>query len=345
MPHRADEPESFQPPASGPSTCTGHIEARPSSTRFKTALALSGGAARALSHVGVLEAVERSAFPVDMIAGSSMGAIIGGLYACYGSARAVEERLERFLRSRKFQRALSLAVSEREDGAGSLFDQMAFQLRKGLLVTRSVTRESLVPLDDYMELMSELIPDEPIETLGIPFGAVALDLLTGEEVLFRKGSLRTAICASAAIPGVLPPISHRGRSLVDGGWVDNVPAMPAIFMGAHFVVAVDAGWDVRELIRFPTSAMEIAFRSNDIARIELNRHRSAVADVLLKPQLVDVSWSEFNAMKRCVTAGREAWRQNLRSVRARRLQRWFRTAGGRLHPGRKNRWKRPVVVF
>ncbi len=247
--------------------------------RFKTALALSGGSARALSHLGVLERIEREKIPVDMIVGSSMGAVIGGLYAYYRDSATVADRLRRVFQSELFVKAASLVAEDTAHPVGTdrFFNRFMWLFRKGFYYTHSMLHTALVSEDLYEEIIGTLVPDTLIEDLPIPFASVAMDLLSGEEIVIAKGPLRRALAASSAIPGILPVVEIDGRPLVDGGWVDNVPVAPAIALGAHFVIAVDATLEMSGMADTPQSAMEIVFRCNEITRIVLTRHRKSHA--------------------------------------------------------------------
>jgi NTE family protein len=313
---------------------------------FKTALVLSGGSARALTHLGVLEEIEKHDIKVDMIVGASMGAVIGSLYAYYGEVGPVIEKMKKLVDNDLFLRTISVATEDvPELGPDGFFTRFVWLFRKGVYYTHSMIRPTLVPEEDYLEIMYELLPDHAIEDLPIPFAAVAMDLMNGEEIVLRRGSLRKAVTASAAIPGILPSIRHHGRILVDGGWVDNVPVAPAIAMGAHFVIAVDATLDVLGLGPPPNSAIESLFRCNEISRIALNRHRKTHADILLVPELGPLHWADFSGMKSCIEAGRAVIESNLTKIlRARKLRKYV-TLSGSLHPARRTHWKHPFFFY
>ena len=312
---------------------------------FKTALVLSGGSARALAHLGVLEELQKNRIRVDMVVGCSMGAIIGGLYAYYGDVAPVIEKMRELVESDLFLNAVSAASEDSPSVLTNGFlNRFIWLFRRGVYYTHSMIRPTLVTEETYSEIMNDLLPDHPIEDLSIPFASVALDLLSGEEVVSRKGSLRKAVAASAAIPGLLPPIELRGRTLVDGGWTDNVPVAPAIAMGAHFVIASDACLDIPHLGALPTSAIESLFRCNEITRILLNRHRKAYADIELIPDIGALYWANFGELDRCRSAGREAFRARAARIRRRRRLRLCQTLMGLLHPCRRGGWRHHFVM-
>lgn len=276
---------------------------------LKTALVLSGGAARGIAHLGVLRNLDQRTLPVHMILGTSMGAVIGALYAYHGAAAPVEEKIRAFVHSAAFRETLSLAVDEKAtlSPAQSLFDRFSQQIRKSYLYTRLVTRPSLVPEEEYWALLAEIIPDIRIEDLPVPFGAVALDILTGEEVVLTSGSLLKALGASASIPGMGPPVRYRGRLLVDGGWIDNVPCAPARHLGAQFVVAVDTSSEVADIQPLPSCALEYALRSSEASRIALSKMRLQGANFIIRPKVSHIRWSDFHLFDQTLQAGHEAW--------------------------------------
>ncbi len=309
---------------------------------FRTALVLSGGAARALAHLGVLEQLEKHRIRIDIIVGTSMGAIIGGLYAYYGRALFVNRHIRKFLESEIFQKGIALASDHSTTGEESegFFQRFLTSFRKGLFYTRSITRHSLVPSDYYNEAIVQLIPEISIEQLNVPFAAVALDITSGEEIVFRTGSLRKAVMASAAIPGIFPPLNMDDRVLVDGGWVDNAPVIPAIMMGAHFVICSDSSWSISELWPNPASAIELAFRCNDITRILLTDLKKQHADVIIRPRLHGITWSDFGSIDHCYLAGSIACKEMIPEIKKKRRFRYVTTLGGLLTPpGRKPLFK------
>lgn len=196
---------------------------------FKTALVLSGGAARALAHVGVIQELERHDLRVDMVIGTSMGAIVGGLYARAGRIEPVLSRIRGFLESDLFLKSVPMILDESQDfGPESLLNRMLWLFRKGAFYTQSLIRPTLVSEEDYTQIINSLIPECNIEDMEIPFAAVATDLLTGDEVVFNKGSLRAAVSASAAIPGSFPPFANPDACLRTAvGWT-TFPLSPPL---------------------------------------------------------------------------------------------------------------------
>lgn len=313
---------------------------------FRSALALSGGSARGLSHLGVIQEIERRNLQFDLIVGTSMGALIGGLYASLGRSDMVIDSLKKLFDSKLFVKAAS-GVDEDSSvvGPDGFFNRFTWLFRQGVFYTRTILQMELVSENLFTELLAMVVPDVLIEDLPVPFAAVAMDMFTGEEIVLTKGPLRRAIAASSSIPGIFPPVQVDGRILVDGGWTDNVPAAPAIALGAHFVLAVDATVDVAGIATNPRSALEVLFHCNEITRILLTRHRKSPADVLIVPQIGDLYWADFRSLDHCLAAGREVFEQNASNIRKQMLLRRVRTLEGAIHPGRPGEWKHPLIIM
>ncbi len=183
------------------------------SDRPKIALALGAGAARGWAHVGVIRALQARGIEPDMVCGTSIGALVGAAY--------VSGELDRF---EAWIRELSLL---------DIASFMDFSLNGGLIKGEKL-----------MSFFAKTFQDRPIETLDMPFGAVACNLQTGAEVWLREGSLAQAVRASIALPGLLTPVQYGTKTLVDGGLVNPVPVSLARAMGADVVIAVDLNSDL-----------------------------------------------------------------------------------------------------
>lgn len=252
----------------------------------KVALVLGGGAARGFAHVGVIRALEQERIPIDMIVGTSVGSLIGAIYA--------------------------------SDLNSFDLEWTAFQLNKEDLfdfgVMNAVTGMGLARGDKLEEWTKQHIKTVNIEQLKLPFAAVATDLNWGHKVVLEKGSVARAIRASAAIPGVFQPVQHQGKILVDGGVVDNIPISVAKAKGANVVIAVDisgnlGNTNITNLLGVTLQATNIMFALN----VE---HSKKEADVLIAPAGIgDVGMLDFTQKKRCMQAGIEATRKAIPSIR------------------------------
>ncbi len=297
----------------------------------RVGLALGGGAARGLAHIGVLRALERGGIPVHLVAGTSMGAVVGGAYAATGDVDEVERRIRDFLASEEFQRTRLSFLQETKQKRGGLLYSVGNLVRRGIVYGMSTLKGYFVSAERFAEGMRAVLPDVRIEEMPLPFCAVALDIEVGQEVWLREGPLREAVAASAAIPGLLPPVRGWGRTLVDGGWIDKVPVLTAHGMGADLVIAVDISAELDDLQRL-SRGMDLILRATAIRDAALVRMHCRFADCVLRPAVGDVHWADFAAADRCIAAGQAAVEEALPTLR-----RWLRRA-------RWLSWIRPTLA-
>ncbi len=272
-------------------------------TRF--GLALGGGGARGLSHIGVLKVLEREGIPISLIVGTSIGAIVGGLYAQMGDARALEDFSLQTIRSPLFEK---MGIS--------FFDETGVKKAEGFwedLLTLVKFRLSLFKLanktaffdEDIVESLFSEVPDVAIETLSKPFAAIATDLISGTEYVIDRGSLKLALKASSAIPGVFPPIAHDNKLLVDGGVIDSIPSAIARQMGADVVLAVDVSRDIHTFGQF-SNAFYIIYRADEINSHVLTQYRLKEADLVIRPAVKRSSWANFKQIRYLIRQGEQA---------------------------------------
>jgi NTE family protein len=253
--------------------------------RPRLALALGGGAARGFAHVGVIRALEQEKIPVDLVVGTSVGSLIGAIYA------ADQDSFE--LEWTAFQ-------LEKED----LFDF-------GLMT--AVLGMGLVKGDRLEAFVKGKVKAQDIEQLKIPFAAVATDLNWGTKVVIDKGSIAKAVRASSAIPGVFQPVQLMGKMLVDGGVVENVPIATAREKGADLVVAVDVSENVANASI--SNSVDVILQAVSIMFALNVAHAKKDADVLVAPAVGDVGMLDFTQKKRCMQAGIEAGRRAVPEIR------------------------------
>jgi NTE family protein len=218
--------------------------------RHKVGLALGGGAARGIAHVGVLKVLKEAGIPIHVIAGTSSGALFGALFA---GGMDMREMVESTTRA-GWHRLIRVALTRRGAVSGELMER----------------------------LVEDSIGFVRFTDLKIPFAAVASDLRTGEKVVLREGSVAKAVHASSAIPGVFVPVNVGGRLLCDGMVTDNVPVDVARDMGADIVIAVDVVPKV-ELERDPDNMIEVVERSLDVGVRVASREIASDADFLIEP--------------------------------------------------------------
>ncbi|CAJ0715889.1 Outer membrane protein assembly factor BamA [Ralstonia edaphis] len=297
-------------PAVHGQTAAAPTQPNAEATRPRIGLVLSGGGARGYAHIGVLKMLERMRIPVDVIAATSMGAVVGGLYASGMRADALEQKLSQVdLSDIAFDRndRAKLPQSLREDDF-----QYPIGLSAGYGDGRLKLPTGLVQGNRLLALLKNWTAQWPdnieFSHLPIPFKAMATDLATGDGVILDHGSLPLAMRASMAVPGLFAPIEVGGRTLVDGGLVSNLPVQLARDMGADIIIAVNIGSDLQrpEDLTSPAAVTQqmitILVGQNVRAQKALLRGN----DVLIEPQLSELSFTDFAKGPQGVRQGERA---------------------------------------
>ena len=326
-----------RPPAGRPSA------GRPSAGRPKIGLALSGGGAKGIAQIGVLKVLEELRVPVDYVAGTSMGAVVGGLYATGMTPGEIEEAIKSIdwddlledkppRRDRSFRR--------KSDDLRYLADlELGFSRGKLLWPGGLKTGQKLMVALQSLTLKAAGVHD--FDRLPIPFRCVAADISNGDMVVLGEGDLSYAIRASMAIPGVFSPVELDGRLLVDGGVVNNVPVDVVKAMGADVVIAIDISGqlatreELRSFVAILSQTMGLVTNRNEAARL-------AMADLVVRPAVVNFKTLQFAAADEILARGEAKAREHAAELGAygldaeayrRHLEARPRLAGGdRLHP-------------
>ena len=249
----------------------------------RVGLVLSGGASRGFAHVGVIKVLEEEGIPIDIIVGTSSGSLTGALYAYYADADTLERQ------------ARKITVED-------IFDFSIMNISRGVVKGERILRF----IDSNIRVKS-------IENLKIPFAAVATDLYTGRRVVFKNGSIATAVRASSSIPGIFVPVTIGGKLLVDGGVVDNLPIDVARSMGADIVIAVDVSqpstnYDIKNFV-------DIILQTFTIMGAEINKYKLKESDVVIRPDVSGVGMIDFSRKDYLFLQGERAARRALPNIR------------------------------
>ena len=288
-------------------------------------LALGGGGARGLAHIGVLRVFEKEEIPIDLVAGTSIGALVGGAYASGSNSEELQKKAEVYLNSNEFRssaiRAFEAAHAKGEIG---LAQKIETYLRNHFYLIQAMFKPGILSNEDFQVTIDYFIPDIQIEETRIPFRAVATDLVSGEEITFSKGSLRQAVMASCAVPGAVAPLKEGERLLSDGGIICRVPSSVARREGAEIVIAVvvDRGIGSEEI----RNVVNVYLRVSEIMGERLKQYALADADVVILPEVGESHWSSFSQAMNLLDEGERAAREKLDEIR-------------RLVPGIKKRFR------
>ena len=288
--------------------------------RPRIGLVLSGGGARGAAHIGVLKVLEENHIPIDAIAGTSMGAVVGGLYASGLSAADVE----RVMTSVDWQDAFRDSPARTDLNFRRKLEDQNFLVKfpLGLKGRRFRLPRGLVQGQKLAQILRSLtLPVAQIQSfddLAIPFRAVATDIVTGERVVLDHGDLATAMRASLSAPGVFSPVDLDGRMLVDGGLSSNLPVDVARDMGVDMLIVVDCGFPLLERGKLES----VATVSNQMLAI-LIRHNTALQrktlvdrDIVIDPALGDFSSLDFTEHEKAMDIGEAGARAVLGRLQA-----------------------------
>ncbi|RXI98122.1 patatin family protein [Anaerobacillus alkaliphilus] len=255
--------------------------------RPKIGLALGSGGARGFAHIGVIKVLEEANIPIDCIAGSSMGALVGAFYGVGYSPEQMEK--------------------------------MALHFQRKYYLDFTVPKMGFITGDKVKQLIKILTKNKKIEQLRPNLTIVATDLLKGEKVVFKEGDISTAVRASISIPGIFVPAKIGDRLLVDGAVVDRVPISEVKKMDADIVIAVDVSYfEVEPEIN---SIFDVIMQSMDIMEREMIRFREIESDIMIKPMINQYSSTAFKNIDTIIQHGEDAAKAKLAEIQQ-LLQKW-----------------------
>lgn len=299
-----EDPQAGQPPLDRP----------------RIGLVLSGGGARGTAHIGVLKALEEMQVPIDAIAGTSMGAVVGGLYA----AGVPAADIQKIMTSIDWQNAFRDRPSRTDLSFRRKQDDLEFPVRLplGLKGGKFLLPKGLLQgqkLHQMLRAQTAAVSHiERFDDLPIPFRAVATDIETGGTVILDHGDLPTALRASMSAPAVFTPVQIDGRLLVDGGIADNVPIEEARAMGADILIVSDVSFplqsrdDLTSPLDVSNQMIAILIRRETLRQRELLTAR----DILIEAPLVGTSSYDFSKVASSIAGGEQATRDLASRLRA-----------------------------
>ena len=280
---------------------------------IKKAIALGGGGARGLAHIGVLKVLEENNIKFDYIAGTSMGSIIGALYAIGQDPQTIEKTLKNYFFNIMFSK---MNMQKMQDD--SQVTSARSLIRKAREFVKYGSQEggnSFLSHSLLEDMINTVIPDIDISETKIPFACVATDITNGKEKIFTKGSLRRIVLASASIPGVFPPVNIDNVWYTDGAHVNVTPVSVAKILGADFIIASDVKSKLKTLDTLPVNSRDIMNRCNFIANYLFYETLIKEADVVLEPNVKQISWSEFNKFNLMVHEGEKEAKRQLKQIK------------------------------
>ena len=280
-------------------------------------IALGSGGARGLAHIGVLAVLEREGLAPACVAGTSMGAIVGALWAETLDADETARRIGEYTNDPPFRASWEPFLPDEEAArTRGFFSEILRHVQRKLVTFRTLTSPAQQSADRLLEPLRRLFRVERIEDLRIPFAAVSADLVSGRLRVFRSGNLVRAIYASSAIPGVFPPLVDGDALLIDGGGPARVPVRACRKLGPDFVIAVDIPTFLAEDAEYRTG-LDTILRSDAITRNELGELVLKGADLVVRPDVEHFHWARFSAGAQIRAAGEAAMVEALPELRRR----------------------------
>jgi len=272
---------------------------------LKIGVVLSGGGAKGLAHIGALKIIEDAGIRIDYIGGTSMGAIIGGLYASGYKARQLDSIFQildfnTLIQDEVPRTAKTFFEKDESEKYGLTlpFDDFKLTFPSGISKGQNV-------YNLLSKLMLHVKDVQDFNDLPIPFFCVATNIETGQEVILNKGYLPRAVTASGALPSLFSPVTINDTIYVDGGVVNNYPVDEVRAMGADIVIGIDVQDDLRDREKLK-SAVEVLVQINNYRTINDMRKKKEKTDIYIQPQIDDFSLVSFTEGQRIILSGEEA---------------------------------------
>lgn len=268
-----------------------------------------------MAHLGVLKVLEREKIPIDFIAGTSMGAIVGSIYSQLADIKALEEKGRRYFREVGVRGEwLNFLGKDGDQRRKNLFRNLSQFILKKYVSFLTLSRSHLEDRDSLLGPLRIFLEDKNIEEGKIPFCAVCIDLVCGEEIIIDRGNIIEAVYASSAIEGVFPPLRRGERLLADGGPSSQVPVEAARKLGAEIVLAVDLPKELKPERDFK-NGLELILRAEAVALEKLKRMTLRYADIVISPEVRSIHWANFNKVEECIAQGEKATERELPQIR------------------------------
>ncbi len=284
--------------------------------RFRIALALGGGGVRGLAHIGVLKVLISHSVPVDLIVGTSMGAIIGGAYCLTPDIITLQQKILEMLARPEIKRMESFFVqASEEDQQKFIIQKLLSKIKNLYLWNLRAAKKWLIRTEPISKLLENLFDDRRFSDVRIPFACVAVDLNTGTDVIIQRGRILDAVLASSSIPGIFPPLKQGSKLLVDGGILSLVPGRQARALGADFIIGVDL--TPKYLKRELFSGLDVMFQADWIKSCYLNRLNLRYCDWIIRPEgVVPLNWSAFSQGSFCIKQGESAALRDIAKIKS-----------------------------
>ena len=274
-------------------------------------LALGGGGARGAAHIGVIQALHRAGVRPDVIAGTSAGSTVGAMYAATLDPAWIEKRFREFIEHESFR---TFNSGELLDGRNqeTFLSKVTSKVKQHYMVILGLNRSYVAKREILENAVDYLLPVDTFEELKIPLKILVTDIHSGEDIVYESGELKEAIVQSSSIPGFFEPTHKDGRLLVDGGVTAPLP-VSVLKKLTELVMAIDITNHSLKPLDDP-NMIEIVRRSDIITSLKLKERIAQDADILIRPDVLGLHWSEFGKYDDLLKSGREAAAKTLKSI-------------------------------
>ena len=276
-------------------------------------LALGGGGFRGVAHIGALQALHSLGVKPDIIAGTSSGSTIGAMYASTLDPFWIENRFREFMESELFFkfRSGSLIDGRNEE---TLLDKVTTKVKQHYMVVLGLNKSFVAKREVIQKAVNFLVPCNNFNQLKIPLEVVAIDIQSGEEIIYSKGNLKESIIQSSSIPGFFEPTLKDGKIIVDGGVSSPIP-IETLKNKVRTIMAVDITNNELKPLKSP-NMIEIMRRSDIITSLKLKAKLSSEADILIRPNVAGIHWSDFEDFNKLLHSGKSAMEKVLSELKS-----------------------------
>ena len=278
----------------------------------KFALVLGGGAGRGVAHLGVIKCLEEENLKPNFIFGTSIGSLVGALYALGYDFPQLVEKSREVVESEEFKQ-LGFEFFKDHKNAFPL-KKLSCYLKERLAFAKMAVNPYITERESLKKVVDKFFPNINIEDLKIKFGCTTLDLVSGEEIYLNKGSLRNAIIKSISIAGIFPAFEEGNKIMVDAGPTAKVPVDGCIYLGAKKIIAVDIGSKLGKFEKIG-SGISTNLRADEIAKFKFNRLQAKRANVLIEPRVESIHWADFTKFNLGIKLGYNATKDKLPEIR------------------------------
>ena len=275
-------------------------------------LALGGGGSRGVAHIGALQALHSSGISPDIIAGTSSGSTIGAMYAATLDPFWIENRFRKFMETDLFFkfRSGSLIDGRNEE---TFLEKVTTKVKQHYMVALGLNKSFVAKREVIENAVNFLVPCNAFSELKIPMEIVAVDIQSGEEIIYHEGNLKESIIQSSSIPGFFEPTLKDEKIIVDGGVSSPIP-IETLKNKVSTIMAVDITNSMLKPLKSP-NMIEIMRRSDIITSLKLKAKLSSEADILVKPDVAGIHWSDFENFNKLLYSGKSAMEKILNRLK------------------------------